>query len=596
VALVVAEWGPGTVNAYRVGMLSIDSLWYHMPIAARFAQSGSVVHLQNINNDNIIAFYPATSELLHAVGIVLMGSDVLSPVLNVAWLALALFAAWCLGSRFGVGSLAVMSTAVVMGTTELVADEPGGGYNDVVGVALILAGLALLAWWRFGPVGRADLAGLLVAAVAAGLSLGVKYTFVFPVIALTVAAVALAPTGRRLRFGLAWSAVVVAGGGLWYLRNAIEAGNPVPDVHVRLGGLHLPTPVTAYSVTVWHVLGSAKVWSTDIIPGLGQGYGPLWWLLSTAVVLGLVLGALAGSGPLLRSLAGVSAPTARPSTRPDGVTTVCRLSALIGLSTLIGYLVTPEPDLPGSFVYDLRFATLTILTGLLVLPLLAVGTRWIPPVLILLAVLLVGTQFAKGIWAGGPSLVAYHSAGIGVLAGGVVLVVGGALMVSHQRRWAWRLPVVGVSAVLACALLVGGFGLERFYLSHRYVDGPQPHVDRWASTVHRARIGVSGMILNYPLYGSDLTNDVTFIGIPEGDGAFAAVDDCRQWRRAINLGDFTYVVSDVSLPPGDPRSTTLWTQTDPAARFVVRDVAPTPVGYQTIEVFKITGRMDPDSC
>ncbi len=296
VALVAGEWSPATINAFRTGMVNIDSLWYHMPIAAGFAQSGSVVTLHNINSDNVIAFYPATSELVHALGILLMGNDVLSPLLNMAWLALALFAAWCLGTRFGVGSLAVMATAVVMGTTELVADEPGGAYNDVVGVALVLSAVALLVSVGVFRDRRSDLAGLLVAALATGLALGVKYTFIFPVIALTVGAIVLVPRGRRLRNGAAWVAVVLVGGGLWYLRNFIEAGNPLPNVHVHVAGIHLPSPKSAASVTVWHVIFHAQVWTADVLPGLSQAFGPGWWFLSVTAAFGLVAGLLGGVG------------------------------------------------------------------------------------------------------------------------------------------------------------------------------------------------------------------------------------------------------------------------------------------------------------
>ena len=42
--------------------------------------------------------------------------------------------------------------------------------------------------------------------------------------------------------------------------------------------------------------------------------------------------------------------------------------ALVGIATLLGYLVTPQPNLPGSFVYDLRFALLTFLAGAAALP------------------------------------------------------------------------------------------------------------------------------------------------------------------------------------------------------------------------------------
>ncbi len=242
VALVAAEWSPGWINSFRTGMTNVDSLWYHMPIAAQFAQSGSVVALHNVNNDNVIAFYPATSELIHAVGIEVMGSDVLSLVLNMAWLALALFAAWCLGSLFGVGSLAVMGTAVVMGTTELVADEPGGAYNDIVGMALVLSAVALLASVKPLRNRGPDIAGLLVAALATGLALGVKYTFVFPVIALTIGVFVLLPRGHRFRIGVAWCGIVIIAGGLWYARNWVDAGNPLPNVHIFAGLPPSPEP------------------------------------------------------------------------------------------------------------------------------------------------------------------------------------------------------------------------------------------------------------------------------------------------------------------------------------------------------------------
>ena len=153
VSLVAAEWGAGTLHALRDGVSGVDSLWYHMPISAGFVQSGSVAALHNINNDNVIEFYPATSELLHAVSILLLGSDFVSPLVNALWLGLALFAAWCLGRRYGVGSLTTMATALLLGTTEVIADEPGSAYNDVVGTALVLAALALLAYVEV-PWGR----------------------------------------------------------------------------------------------------------------------------------------------------------------------------------------------------------------------------------------------------------------------------------------------------------------------------------------------------------------------------------------------------------------------------------------------------------
>ncbi len=69
-------------------MTNVDTLWYHLPDAARFVQDGSITPLHFFDLETVTAFYPATSELIHGLGILLMGNDVLSPVINFGWLAL----------------------------------------------------------------------------------------------------------------------------------------------------------------------------------------------------------------------------------------------------------------------------------------------------------------------------------------------------------------------------------------------------------------------------------------------------------------------------------------------------------------------------
>jgi hypothetical protein len=279
---------------------------------------------------------------------------------------------------------------------------------------------------------------------------------------------------------------------------------------------------------------------------------------------------------------------------------MARLLSLVGLATLVGYLFTPEPNLPSSIVYDFRFVALTVLTGTLALPLLTVDTRWRKARKVLLVdfgVLVVASQFAKGIWWGAPSLVAYHSFGESLLVGVIVLAIGGAVMLARAGNRERLRRVSAVAALgLAAAVAVGGLAAERFYLAHWYRQQAPVSVDRWADTVHRARIGVSGLILNYPLYGSDLTNDVVFIGAPGPDGSFAPILTCEQWRSAINAGHFRYVVSDVSAPSNDADSTTQWTRTDPEATLVVGGLALSESGFARIDVFRINGHLDPGAC
>jgi hypothetical protein len=77
--LAVAQWALATADALGDGMFSFDVLWYQMPFAALFAQTGSVTAIQFTEADPFVAYYPATAELFHALGIVAWRNDFLSP-------------------------------------------------------------------------------------------------------------------------------------------------------------------------------------------------------------------------------------------------------------------------------------------------------------------------------------------------------------------------------------------------------------------------------------------------------------------------------------------------------------------------------------
>ena len=89
-ACVAADWATRVIDAYHHGMTNVDTLWYHLPDAARFVQDGSITPLHFFDPETVTAFYPAMSELIHGFGILVMGNDVLSPAINLGWLALAL--------------------------------------------------------------------------------------------------------------------------------------------------------------------------------------------------------------------------------------------------------------------------------------------------------------------------------------------------------------------------------------------------------------------------------------------------------------------------------------------------------------------------
>src|SRR3954468_17489212 len=210
--IVAAQWAGPTLLALDRGIYGGDSLWYHMPLAAHLAGTGSITGLLYTDPLYLNWFYPQVSELLHAGGLLLFGNDFLSPLVNMAWLGLAMFAGYCIGRPYGTGPTAMAAVASVMAANLLFSRQPGNANNDVVAIALFLSAVAVLVnsrWPARVPSGERQPGGppsgtLMVAGVAAGLALGTKLTVVPPVLALTVGVIWISGAGYRLRASAEW--------------------------------------------------------------------------------------------------------------------------------------------------------------------------------------------------------------------------------------------------------------------------------------------------------------------------------------------------------------------------------------------------------
>ena len=144
-ALVVAHWAEPTQEALDTGMYYQDTTWYHMSFSGRFAQTGEVGPLHFTDPLKLTAwFYPQNSELLHAIPMVALDNDSLSPLINLGWLALSLLAAWCIGRPYAVGAATLLGAAVVLDSEMLVGSQAGNAPNDVMGIFFLLALLAFL--------------------------------------------------------------------------------------------------------------------------------------------------------------------------------------------------------------------------------------------------------------------------------------------------------------------------------------------------------------------------------------------------------------------------------------------------------------------
>jgi hypothetical protein len=568
-ALVAAEWANPTLGAYDYGIRTFDSLWYHLPWAAGFAQSGQITPL-HFDLQFLLAFYPATGELLHGLGILALGRDTLSPALNLLWLGLALLAAWCIGRPKGRGALSVLGVALVVGAPMMYFSQPGSADDDIVGTFLLLASVALL----LGDDGAIVLAG-----VAAGLAIEIKLSLLAPVFLLTVGMLVTAPRDRRGATAARWLGPLAVAGGFWYLRNLIAIGNPLP--WSSFGVLPTPAPPLQQhnTASIAHYVTDSRFWSHFFEAGMASQLGRWWWAILALAVIGPLLCLGRGSSPRLRML------------------------ALVALGGLAAYIVTPNsamgpPGDPVGFAYNLRFAAPPLALALALLPLAPVfdarpRLQW--SLGIALGLTLLATVTESSLWPG------RHTAAV---VGVAMVVLGGGVglaWVGHRSRY--RLGALGL-AVAAAAIAAAGYPVQRHYLSARYTFRPSvSHLSGvWAyfRRVHHARVGLAGSygeFFAYPLTGLDDTNVVRYIAHHGPHGSFTPIASCREWRRAVNRGHLRYLIT---TPERDfwrpaqlrPAPEGAWTRSDPAAQLLFSR----RVTGQPVDVFALHGRLNPASC
>ena len=143
-AAVAAAWMVPTLGSLAGGMDRADTLWYHMPLSVRFAEGGDLGAIDFFDPIFFASYYPANSEVLHSIPLLAFGRDILSPLLNLGFLALGLLAAYCIGRPYGLGPQSLIGGAIALGAQMLVEFQAGEALNDIVGVAFVLAAVAIL--------------------------------------------------------------------------------------------------------------------------------------------------------------------------------------------------------------------------------------------------------------------------------------------------------------------------------------------------------------------------------------------------------------------------------------------------------------------
>jgi hypothetical protein len=603
-SFTVAEWTFPSQLSLDQGMFGGDTTWYHMPFAARIAQEHSIWHLHFTDPLRLAAwFYPQSSELVHGTAIVFFKSDWLSPLINLAWLAIALLAAWCVGRPYKVGPATLVAAAIVLDAGVMIETQPGEGRNDIMGLAFLLAFAAFLinGHQRRAPDEGAvqdtperdapllDKGPLVVAGIAAGLAASVKFTFLIPVVAITVGVVVFSGRGRRLTTAWVLGLSTLVVGGYWYLRAAIKSGgNPLPLS--KFGPLNLPTPDQMPldprpRFAVAHYLTEPTIYRKWFFPQLDNAFGPLWPLI-------LIVAVAAAIFLVVRSR-----------------NRIIQVVAAAALATAVVYLFTPltaagQEGSPTGFFTNTRYLVPGLVLAMTMLPiarpLRAPDIRARQTLFFLLAIYVI-TVLMTPRWYPG------YIVGTVVLTLALVWAPAG-LGLARSRKLMTRGMVALAGGAVLFLVVALGRAQEVQYVDHHYTKstlflgegGPQKAYD-FARNQHDKRIGIAGdgeiFFGQYGFYGADLSNYVEYVGVPGADGTYRLATSCPQLRRAVNAGDYDYLIT--SKFTQDSRDAPYWYQyyawlkDDPGLKLVIEEPDITPLPDY---VFKVVGKLDPSAC
>jgi hypothetical protein len=603
--VTVAEWSVPALLSLEQGMFGGDTTWYHMPFAARMAQEHSTIHLLYTDPLRLVAwFYPQSSELINAAGILLMHNDWLSPLINLGWLAVALLAAWCVGRPYKVGPATLVASSLVFASGVLIDLQPGEGRNDIMGLAFLIAFAAFMinGHQRRAPATGAavqdaperdapllDKGPLVLAGIAAGLAASVKLTFLIPVAAIAVGVVLFSGKGRRLTTAWVMGLSMFVIGGYWYVRAALKSGgNPIPQI--GWGPLSLPRPDQMPldprpRFAVSHYLFDPTVYRKWFIPQLDNAFGPLFPLILIAAFAAVIYVALRSRNVILRVL------------------------AVAALLTAIVYVFTPltaagTEGSPTGFFTNTRYLTPGLVLALAMLP-LARPLR-APDKRAWQTLIAVTVVFAVTVLASPHVHLAYILGTVFLVLALVWVPAGLGLLRGRGRVSGGVVAAVAATVVLLAVLL--GRGEEVYYYDHHYTDpglflgeGGPKRAYTFAYHQHDKRIGIAGsgeiFFGQYGYYGADLSNYVQYIGVPGPDGAYRLATSCPQFRRRVNAGHYDYLI--VSKYTEDSTSSPYWypiyawLRTDPALKQIIAEPHVTP---EPDYVFKVNGELDPAAC
>lgn len=563
-AVTIAVLAVGSAALYELARLrglwavplsDIDVMNFHLPGVARWIQSGSLWQIDQLFPFFVTGYYPNNGDLLTLALVLPWRMAGFARYVEVPFLALTAFAVYALGCELGARRTTAAACAAALITIPALSDYALEGLPDVVMLFFFATGTLFLV--RHGATRCTR--DLVLAGLGLGLAFGTKWYGVTAVAAVMVIWLMLSLAAgrgmRTVRDALGLLGMVLAGGGIWLVRNVVESGNPLFPQRFTFAGLQLfPAPhngiLDRVGFTILGYLGNPSVFGDYIIPGLRVRLGLAGLLFALAILAAVVM-----TVPVLRR---------RPQLPSLD-------HALLGLALAASLVSVLYAATPGS-AFGVRNMPVESFTTV----------RWLMPAPVLAAAVAAGIAGRLGRLHMLVAVVALFAVRDGIRRGPSVtlealavtlLVLGAAGGLLWWARRSKRLRSViaapagwGVMVALAMALvLVVGRVTEERVLAHRY-GGLEPTI-AWIEDHAPAgkRIGLAGVWSVHGLspgfapFGPRLGNQVIYVGPWEEDLLREYVRP-GPFQSAVRTGHYDLVLIGRGQPPRPRVSEEDWVQ------------------------------------
>jgi hypothetical protein len=495
-----------------------DAMSGHLPVMVQWLQHGSTAIMPYTSPVSAEPHYPANSQALALWLTLGERRDFLTQLACLPGLLMLVFGVALLGRELGARTQAAAAAALLVPTIPLFLGQlVGTNMTDLTagGAVAAMSAFTALAGRRQGR------AAVALAGLSAGLALGTRYAAIFAIVPVGVLLLVFVVRGReRVALGVGILVLTAAaGGGYWYVRNALLTGDPVYPQ--PLLGLH---PAVAAEMAAFPAFRSylqvgwvPDQWPLFLQQGMALG-GPVYLLLFLGALVTPLHALARSSGARKQWLWALVPPV--------------ELLAFIALPLSAGFLVNGRLNRVGISL-NLRYALPALIITAAVLSAMSARLPARVEAAALALLMALGAVFAVTNTEHPIPLIAFPLAV-------AVIALGWGIVAMREPRA--RLAVVGVAALAFC---VAAPWIASYHDSRRDAAGvPMEAAQRHLRPTDRS-IAVAGFCEIYGLYGPALDRRVEYLTGADDGISRPVATTYERWLSSLQTRGVTAVVVGV---------------------------------------------------